>query len=148
MTQEENKRLVERFPFLLPKNRWTGEPVEDYDYSYTELDSMPEGWRIAFGEQMCEEIQCELDKLNPEEAKNFHIVQIKEKYGFLHFYVSSYNKQINDIIEKYAEMSKRICYNCGAPATRISTVWICPWCDECAKDIHGTVSIEEWENDD
>ena len=35
----------------MPRNRWTGEVPEDYDYSYTELDSMPDGWRKAFGEQ-------------------------------------------------------------------------------------------------
>lgn len=30
---------------------WPGEPeaIPEYDYEYTELDSMPEGWRIAFG---------------------------------------------------------------------------------------------------
>lgn len=38
-----NKELVEEFPFLLPRNRFTGEVPKDYDYSYTELDAMPEG---------------------------------------------------------------------------------------------------------
>ena len=50
---ESNHKLIERFPFLIPRNRWTGKVPEDYDYSYTELDSMPDGWRKAFGEQMC-----------------------------------------------------------------------------------------------
>lgn len=50
--KESNQELIERFPFLIPRNRWTGKVPEDYDYSYTELDSMPDGWRKAFGEQM------------------------------------------------------------------------------------------------
>ena len=54
---QENKELIKRYPFLLPRNRWTGEVAEDYDYHYTELDGMPDGWRIAFGKQMCEEIR-------------------------------------------------------------------------------------------
>ena len=58
--KESNQKLIERFPFLMPRNRWTGEVPEDYDYSYTELDSMPDGWRKAFGEQMCEDIREEL----------------------------------------------------------------------------------------
>ena len=29
-----NKELIERYPFLLPRNRWTGEIPEDYDYDY------------------------------------------------------------------------------------------------------------------
>ena len=48
---EKNKALVDDFPFLLPRNRWTGKVPDDYDYSYTELDAMPEGWRTAFGLQ-------------------------------------------------------------------------------------------------
>lgn len=46
---EENKALISEFPFLLPRNRWTGNIPDDYDYSYTELDDLPDGWRIAFG---------------------------------------------------------------------------------------------------
>ena len=47
--KESNQKLIERFPFLIPRNRWTGKVPEDYDYSYTELDSMPDGWRKALG---------------------------------------------------------------------------------------------------
>ena len=42
--KESNQKLIERFPFLMPRNRWAGEVPEDYDYSYTELDSMPDGF--------------------------------------------------------------------------------------------------------
>ena len=57
MNKEYNKQLVKKYPFLLPRNRWTGKVPKEYDYSYTELDDMPDGWRKAFGEQMCEEIK-------------------------------------------------------------------------------------------
>ena len=33
----KNKTLVEKFPFLLPRNRWTDEAIDDYDCSYTDL---------------------------------------------------------------------------------------------------------------
>ena len=42
--KESNQKLIERFPFLMPRNRWTGKVPEDYDYSYTELDSMAKGF--------------------------------------------------------------------------------------------------------
>ena len=74
--KEENRKLCEKYPFLIPRNRWSGmriteaqdggywpgnpEAIPEYDYEYTELDSMPEGWRKAFGIQMCEEIKQEL----------------------------------------------------------------------------------------
>lgn len=38
-----NKKLIKEYPFLLPRNRWTGEVCSDYNYEYTELDAMPEG---------------------------------------------------------------------------------------------------------
>ena len=74
--KESNQKLIERFPFLMPRNRWTGEVPEDYDYSYTELDSMPDGWRKAFGEQMCEDIREEL--VRAEYLDQYRITQIKE----------------------------------------------------------------------
>ena len=78
---EKNKELIEKYPWLLPRNRWAGEVIENYDYSFTELDDMPDGWRIAFGEQFCADIQHELDKLKPETAADFRVLQIKEKFG-------------------------------------------------------------------
>ena len=30
--KESNQKLIERFPFLIPRNRWTGKVPEDYDY--------------------------------------------------------------------------------------------------------------------
>ena len=77
--KESNQKLIERFPFLIPRNRWTGKVPEDYDYSYTELDSMPDGWRKAFGEQMCEDIREEL--AHAEYLDQYRISQIKVKYG-------------------------------------------------------------------
>ena len=61
-----NTELVERYPFLALKNVWTGIIIEGYDPEIdgTYLDNMPDGWRIAFGEQMCEEIRDALLKAN------------------------------------------------------------------------------------
>ena len=73
----ENKRLVEEYPFLIPRNRFTDEIPDDYDYTYTELDDMPDGWRKAFGEQMCAEIK---EALGPD-IYDYRVIQIKEKYG-------------------------------------------------------------------
>ena len=92
---QKNKELIGKYPWLLPRNRFTDLPVNQmpvdfeegyssYDYSYTELDTMPCGWRKAFGEQMCEEIQHELEKFDA--VDDFRVIEIKEKYGQLRFY--------------------------------------------------------------
>ena len=52
LIQMNNKELIERYPFLMPRNRWTGNIPEDFNYSYTELDALEDGWRKAFGERM------------------------------------------------------------------------------------------------
>lgn len=78
-TIEENKRLIKLYPFLLPRNRFTDEVPEDYDYSYTELDALPPGWRKAFGEDICREIKEELDRVNYTEK--YRIAQINVSAG-------------------------------------------------------------------
>ena len=75
----ENKDLCERYPFLIPWNRWSGDPVSDYEYRYTELDNMPEGWRRAFGLRMCEDLRNAL--IDDNDLDRWRIVQLKEKYG-------------------------------------------------------------------
>lgn len=141
---QKNKELVKRYPFLLPRNRWTGEVAEDYDYHYTELDGMPDGWRIAFGEQMCEEIREELLRVNY--LNDYRISDIKEKFGSLCWYDFGATEKIHrEIIPKYTSLSARTCLKCGKPATKISLGWISPWCDECADGLNSSFeSIESY----
>lgn len=146
LSKEENKLLTEKYPFLIPHNRWTDKVSEDYDFSYTELDAMPDGWRHAFGEQMCEEIREELESVNC--LDKYRITQIKEKYGTLHWYdYGCTERMIREIIPKYEKMSAYTCIRCGSPATKISTGWISPYCDQCAEKISHYecfVDIDGW----
>ena len=140
INKEENKRLCDTYPFLIPFNRWTDELFTEidpeYDYEFTELDDMPDGWRNAFGEKMCQEIKYALLRVGGEKAlKEYRVDQIKEKYGELRWYSNHYIDRVEDIVEKYSETSRRICIKCGKPATKISTGWISPFCDECANEL-------------
>lgn len=125
-SKEENKKLCEKYPFLMPTNRWTGEVPEDYDYSWTEIDAIPQGWFKAFGMQMVEELSQALG----ENVKNYRISQIKEKYGSLRWYDFGCTKEGYDVISKYGRLSEVTCIVCGKPATKISNGWISPFCDE------------------
>ena len=99
--------------------------------SYTELNAMESGWRKAFGIQMCKEIKKELKK--HKFLYKYRIIQIKEKWGYLHWYDGGTPKdsKIYDIIRKYEQISAKTCIVCGKPATKMSTGWICPYCDDC-----------------
>ena len=114
--------------------KWIDEKVLDKIFflpSYTELDAMDAGWRKAFGIQMCKEIKKELKK--HKFLYKYKIVQIKEKWGYLHWYDSGTPKdsKIYDIIRKYEQISAKTCVVCGKPATKMSTGWISPYCDDC-----------------
>ena len=136
----DNKELVERYPFLLPRNVFTDKIPDNYNYEWTLLDDMPDGWRKAFGEQLCEELRLALLNADDVDLFEYRVMQIKEKYGSLRWYGNFYNKEINEILENYGELSEHICIRCGAPATKMSTGWISPWCDSCAK------MMEKYEN--
>ena len=129
MIDEENKKLIERYPFLLPKD-CNDNVNENYDYSYTELDFMPKGWRKAFGNMMMEELRDELIKI--DFLDGFRILQIKDKWGELRFYTNYINDEIDCIIKKYTTISRNVCIRCGRPDTRMTgKSWYSPVCKEC-----------------
>ena len=140
----KNKKLCKRYPFLIPRNRWTDKPAWDKriknrnwwycePYSYTELDAMPEGWRAKFGEQLCEELREELIKVNY--LDKYRIMQIKEKFGGLRWYDNGNTEKGYKIIHKYEEISYKTCIECGRPATKMSCGWISPYCNKCAEKL-------------
>jgi len=134
-----NQELLERYPFLQPRNYFDDEIV---DTESTWLDQMPNGWRKAFGEQMVEEISNILKKVDYE--RDYRIVQIKEKWGGLRWYDNGAPAEIydelHDCINKYEEMSYTICIECGVPADGQTRGWINPLCNACA-DKRGTKLI-------
>lgn len=124
-----NKSLISRFPFLLPRSVATDEPILDFDYSYTNLDRMPAGWRKAFGEEMCEKIREVLVREGC--LDEYRLLQVKAKYGILCWYDFGGTEGVWDVVSEYEELSKHTCIRCGKPATRITTGWVSPYCDDC-----------------
>ena len=98
--------------------------------SHTELDAMEPGWRKEFGIQMCKEIRAALLKHGLKFLFKYRIMQIKEKFGELRWYDEFSTQDIQDIINKYEDISRHTCIVCGKPATKMSTGWICPYCNE------------------
>ena len=124
----KNKILIEKYPFLRTKYN------DKEDYTFTELDFMPDGWRNAFGEQMCEELKEALG----DEVDTYKIADIKEKWGQLCWYDYGVTKNkehdVEEVIHKYEELSKTICIECGKPATNYFSS--CPFCDDCYQEIN------------
>lgn len=139
---EENRKLVEELPFIR-LNRWVdGKTVPDDKFEYTEIDNLPPGWRnIAI--DMFREIKKYLLEHGGQEALDtFRIEQLKEKFGSIRCYYWPDEDGISEIIQKHEWRSEITCCECGKPATRMSTGWICPYCDDCGSKEGTFVPIE------
>jgi len=133
--RRENKKLVEKYPFLLPRD-WNDEELKDYAYSWTLMDEIPRGWRIAFGELLFDELKKECERVNY--LNDLRLVQLKEKFGGLRIYTNGEpeGSNINDIIEKYSLLSENICIKCGKPdVSMVNDSWVSPYCLDCWIDI-------------
>ena len=141
-----NKALLEKYPWLTPYNVCTGKPLEDYNYEYTWADDIPKGWRLAFGDQMLEELDQLLRKYNFRDE--YRIVQIKEKFGGLRWYdddgfPEEGYEEYRDWLCKYEDLSFKTCIDCGKPAIGFTKGWIVPLCKDCMKDLPYTPIGEE-----
>lgn len=132
--QLKNWILINKYPFLMPKY-WNCDTMqyevdEDYDYIFTKLDEMPDGWKKAFGEMICEEIYNALVECDGLDV--YRIEQIKEKFGQLRWYSFPYYEKVERIIDKYSVLSENICIICGKPDVPMThNGWSSPYCKKC-----------------
>ena len=94
---------------------------DDYEW----LDLMPTGW-VDLAREMIDKIK----KVN----HIFTIYDMKEKWGHIDMYGYPYTPEVDEIISEYSYKSSRTCFQCGKPATKYSTGYILPFCEECAKE--------------
>lgn len=67
-----------------------------------------------------------------DEDSLIYCTQCKEKFGTLRFYMNTYIPSIENIIEKYEDLSGTICERCGGEATtRKIKGWVTTICDTC-----------------
>lgn len=127
-----NRRLIKKYPWLLPRNVWTDKVPDDYDYLYIEWYEFPRGWNIAFGDMFLEELGEAVKEAGIE--RTFRIVEMKEKYGSLRCYTNGYTDKIKNVIDKYEHISTNVCVCCGKPdVPMINDGWFSPWCFDCFK---------------
>ena len=106
-----------------------------------ELKLLPDGWVCSFVPNLRRELADALGFY----VDDFAVLQIKEKYGMMRLYwcwkdrdytadekhdLSVISKEINTIVEKYEQISTHTCVVCGKEATKMTTGWIMPVCDE------------------
>ena len=103
--------------------------------TYTELDSMENGWRKAFGLRMCKDIRKALLKQGLFSLLRYRIIYIKEKYGSLVWDDnSSINSKVYAIKTKYENLSYETCWKCGEKAKYRTVGYILPYCENCISE--------------
>ena len=138
----KNFYLCKRYPFLEPRNVWTGK-VCNHKYEWTEYDCIPDGWRKAFGRQLIRELRKELVKT--KFLHKFQFSQIKEKYGTLRLYCLGAPSTVHDILWKYERLSAHYCMTCGKPGKLYKMGWWTTCCLEHAAKEYGTEAVAEYE---
>lgn len=141
VVEDYNRDLLNRYPWLriTSEYTYTGELTDPNTYEYTWADDIPSGWRLAFGDQMIEELNRLIDKYD---VKEYSIEQIKEKFGELCWYDSGFPEEGRDEYlaweDKYTDLSYRTCICCGKPAKYRTKGWIVPVCKKCLSKVNCT----------
>lgn len=138
------KDLVQHFPFLEPRNVFTDQLPEDYNYEYMNgIGELPVGWERLFL-LFCKHLRTALVEYNF--LDKFRFTQIKEKYGSLCLYNTGTPETLErpvfiqgvpvdsyELILIYEHLSNFVCQECGAPAKFTARGWITQLCAKCFK---------------
>jgi hypothetical protein len=132
MTQDVIRKLVERYPYLLPRNVFTDKLPDDYDYTYIKFLEIPIGWNRLFL-QMCEDIRQPL--IDDDYLDKFRFTQVKEKYNRLECYNLGASEEVNRILDKYMVLSRYVCTKCGKRARYETQGYIASYCKRCRESL-------------
>ena len=117
-----NKLFLKKYPFY---------KIKDINGNVTGswYDSIPVGWRKAFGKKLSNDLKASLMAAGTLES--FRFTDIKEKWGVLEFYHTGCDEKTYEILEKYTALSAGYCMNCGKPAKYKTQGWISYLCESC-----------------
>ena len=127
----KNKRLVKRYPFLLPYSVFSDKIPNNYNYEYTEYDDLIKGWQIGFGKFLLEDLRAIC--LKTGWLHKLRIEQWKEKYGFMRLYFNTAPSEVHNIANDYEFISQYICGQCGSIHGHVINDygWYFPLCKKC-----------------
>lgn len=72
-----------------------------------------------------------LDTLYDNKPKDTLVMQVKEKFGGLRFYISTGLNEFLVLVDKIEDESEKTCEECGKPGEPTGTGWIKTLCDDC-----------------
>ncbi len=125
MNKENTEKLFERFSFFKPERPIT-EGLMAFGFE------CGDGWLDLIW-TLCENIEKVIELSDP---MGFEVIQVKEKFGGLRFYVDGGNNTIFQLINKAEEDSVVTCEECGKQPAKANSEhhWIRTLCEECESD--------------
>ena len=130
--KKENRELVKKYPFLVPRSALTGTPIEYYDYTWKAWESeMPVGWWKRWGKAYCEDFAqvCKEEGIDLNDVFSY---QVKEKFGGLRNYLNICPRSWNEHEYAWEYISEHTCVKCGKfPSPLRDDGWVSAYCDNC-----------------
>lgn len=120
MSPELQAKLMAAYPDLF------GGKADNTPYALFGIEC-GDGW-YAILDELCAAITALPGPLKPK------VMQIKEKFGGLRFYLNGYSPSISPLVDAAERKSERTCEQCGKPGSRRDNGWVATLCDEHAKE--------------
>jgi hypothetical protein len=125
MNAENTKKLYTDFPEFFKHRTDPQQSLMCFNFEYDN------GW-FDLTYKLCKDIKAFYKDNIPE---SFYVVQCKEKFGGLRFYITCAPKEVFDMIHKAEDGSYKICEECGEPGKlRNKLAWWLTLCDKHYKE--------------
>ena len=131
MRKELEERLVERWP------AWFNTGGDIRHTAMARGFEHDDGWFDILW-RLCEDLEPFVAEFEEAGGQKFEVLQVKEKFGGLRFYVNCRKQEaIRQRIGLAAQESFRTCEICGQPGELREDSWIKTLCDEHNTPEHG-----------
>lgn len=134
MNDENTRRIIQACPSLFQtihdeqENMLDGKVFSPIAFCF----ECGDGW-VELLVDLCEKIQVRLNEMGSE-SKEIVALQVKEKYGTLRFYLSTYDEAIEAFIKEAERKSSCICEQCGRPGSVRGKFWLYTACVEHTRE--------------
>lgn len=103
--------------------------------------SCGDGWYDII-DRLCDKIQKHCDDIGEQTI----VIQVKEKFGTLRFYVGGADDYIWNAVADAEQQSAVTCEVCGSPGVAYGGGWILTLCEEHAKE-RGRTELDKFEEE-
>ena len=129
MNKKNTLKLMKDFPLLYGKPN----PLYGIKLKFPFSFDVDDGW-FDLIYQLSKDIQRVIDNTPDHSLDDFVILQIKEKFGGLRYYVGAYTREIGDLIDEVEKKADHTCEICGKEGKLSSRAgWYKTVCKKCGQ---------------